>query len=191
MQTCNFHPQHDDIIHDLSYNYYGKRICSASADQYLKVWDMTTGAVVDKDGNEQQHNWELSDSWKVSRCFLTTFLYFQIQAHEAAVLKCCWAHPEFGNVIASCSFDRSIRVWEEVTSAADKNSSNGSGQKWSEVARLVDSRGTVQDIEFAPNHMGLKLATVSVDGALRIYEAMDVINLSHWTLMVRIRYFEG
>lgn len=26
-------------------------------------------------------------------------------------------------------------------------------------------------------------ACVSVDGVLRIYEAMDVINLAHWTLM--------
>ena len=29
-------------------------------------------------------------------------------------------------------------------------------------------------------------ATLSVDGILRIYEAMDVINLAHWTLMVRL-----
>jgi nucleoporin SEH1 len=53
-----------------------------------------------------------------------------------------------------------------------------------EKARLVDSRGTAQDIAFAPHYMGLKLATISVDGVLRIYEAMDVINLAHWTLMV-------
>jgi len=54
----------------------------------------------------------------------------------------------------------------------------------------VDSRGTVQDIAFAPHHLGLKLATLSVDGILRIYEAMDVINLAHWTLMVRLFCFE-
>lgn len=48
----------------------------------------------------------------------------------------------------------------------------------------MDSRGTVQDIQFAPSHQGLKLATVSVYGVLRIYEAMDVINLAHWTLTV-------
>ena len=32
-----------------------------------------------------------------------------------------------------------------------------SGKRWLEKARLVDSRGTVQDIAFAPNHLGLKL----------------------------------
>lgn len=25
-----------------------------------------------------------------------------------------WAHPEFGQVLASCSFDRTAAVWEEI-----------------------------------------------------------------------------
>lgn len=58
-----------------------------------------------------------------------------------------------------------------------------SGRRWVEKARLVDFRGTVQDIEFAPNHLGLKLAACSADGIVRIYEAMDIVNLSNWTLM--------
>lgn len=28
--------------------------------------------------------------------------------------KVTWAHPEFGQVIATCSFDRTAAVWEEV-----------------------------------------------------------------------------
>jgi nucleoporin SEH1 len=52
-----------------------------------------------------------------------------------------------------------------------------------ERARLVDSRGSVQDIEFGPKHLGLKLASTSTDGQVRIYEALDVMNVSHWTLM--------
>lgn len=58
------------------------------------------------------------------------------------------------------------------------------GKRWSEKARLQDSRATVQDIKFAPHYLGLKLATISADGVLRIYEATDIINLAHWTLMV-------
>lgn len=123
-----------------------------------------------------------------------------VQAHDASILKVAWAHPEYGQVLASCSFDRSIRIWEEDQSAATVSSStsaaaastatgtpgdtSATSRRWLEKARLVDSRGSVQDIAFAPNHLGLKLATVSVDGTLRIYEAMDVINLAHWTLMV-------
>lgn len=36
-----------------------------------------------------------------------------MQAHEGSVLKVSWAHPEFGQVIATCSFDRTVRIWEE------------------------------------------------------------------------------
>jgi len=25
-----------------------------------------------------------------------------------------WAHPDFGTIIATCSYDRSINIWEEV-----------------------------------------------------------------------------
>lgn len=48
---------------------------------------------------------------------------------------------------------------------------------------MTDSRGSIQSIEFAPSHLGLKIATCGSDGVVRIYEAMDFINLAQWTLM--------
>ena len=99
------------------------------------------------------------------------------KAHDSSVLKLSWAHPEFGQVIASCSFDRSIKVWEESEYEARPG-----GRRWIERAKLTDSRFIIQDIQFCPHHAGLKLATVSADGRLRIYEAMDVVDLSNWTL---------
>lgn len=47
----------------------------------------------------------------------------------------------------------------------------------------------VVDIKFSPRHLGLKLATGWVDGIVRIYEAMDIMNLSQWSLMVRYRFY--
>lgn len=35
------------------------------------------------------------------------------QTHSGSVWKVTWAHPEFGQVLASCSFDRTAAVWEE------------------------------------------------------------------------------
>ena len=35
------------------------------------------------------------------------------QAHTGAVLKLSWAHPEFGQVIASSSTDQRVLIWEE------------------------------------------------------------------------------
>lgn len=25
----------------------------------------------------------------------------------------CWAHPKFGNIIASCSYDKRVIIWKE------------------------------------------------------------------------------
>jgi len=140
--------QHDDIIHDISYDYYGKRMATCSSDQRIKIWDKN-------DKNE----WSCTSEWK---------------AHNGSVWKVNWAHPEFGQVIASCSFDRTVCIWEEEEEKGVK--------RWAKRATLVDSRDSVQDIKFAPRHLGLKIATASTDGYVRIYEAVDVTNLFHWSL---------
>ncbi len=74
------------------------------------------------------------------------------QAHDSSILKVIWSHPEFGQLLATCSFDRTIKIWEEA-----ENETMGSGRRWLERAKLGHARGTIQDIEFAPNHFGLKL----------------------------------
>ncbi|KAI3645979.1 hypothetical protein MP228_008907 [Amoeboaphelidium protococcarum] len=172
---AEFKHQHQDLVHDIAFNYYGKRMVTCSSDQRLKVWDK-----VKVHGQDGGYKWELSDTWK---------------AHDASVLKVDWAHPEYGQVVASASSDRSVRIWEEQPDAYVNNpapvpvalSSRSLNQiqksgRWIEKARLVDSRGTVHSIQFSPRFLGLKLATVSAEGVIRIYEAMDVINLAHWTL---------
>jgi nucleoporin SEH1 len=53
---------------------------------------------------------------------------------------------------------------------------------WYPKAQLSDSRKQVQDIAFSPSYLGLKLASGSADGSVRIYEAIDVMNLNHWPL---------
>ena len=57
-----------------------------------------------------------------------------------------------------------------------------SSPNWRNAAQLVDARDTVHAIAFAPRHMGLRIATASADGFVRMYEAIDVLNLSHWPL---------
>lgn len=48
---------------------------------------------------DNQGNWKLTAAWK---------------AHSGSVWKVTWAHPEFGQVLATCSFDRTAAVWEEI-----------------------------------------------------------------------------
>lgn len=77
-----------------------------------------------------------------------------------------WAHPEFGSIIASASFDRTVKVWEQVATPEFEHqaSVNGSGyslgsSRWVERVVLSDAKGTVRSVEFAPHHFGLKLVS--------------------------------
>jgi nucleoporin SEH1 len=153
-----FPTHHDDLIHDISYDYYGKRLATCSSDQKIKVWDQN-----------ENGEWVLTTDWR---------------AHSGSVWKLAWAHPEFGQIIASCSFDRTVVIWEE----AEDEKGN---KKWISRATLVDSRDSVSDIKFAPRHVGLKLATCSADGFVRIYEAIDVMNLAHWPLIDEFEAYKG
>jgi WD40 repeat protein len=53
----------------------------------------------------------------------------------------------------------------------------------------MDSKGSVRDIAFSPSWLGLQLATCSGDGYTRIYEAVDLTNLSQWALMDNFEIF--
>ncbi|RXN05911.1 centrosomal protein of 192 kDa-like [Labeo rohita] len=106
------------------------------------------------------------------------------QTHSGSVWRVTWAHPEFGQVLASCSFDRTAIVWEEIV--GESNDKQRGQSHWIKRTTLVDSRTSVTDVKFAPKHMGLMLTTCSADGVVRIYEAPDVMNLSQWSLQHEI-----
>ncbi|KAG1681672.1 Nucleoporin SEH1 [Nymphon striatum] len=145
---------HKDLIHDVSYDFYGRRLATCSSDQSIKVWDL---------GDDGE--WYMTANWKT---------------HSGSVWRVTWAHPEFGQVIATCSFDRTAVIWEEHV--GDKSFAERSQCHWIKRASFVDSRTSVTDVKFSPKHLGLQLATCSADGILRIYEAADVMNLSQWSL---------
>jgi WD40 repeat protein len=102
------------------------------------------------------------------------------------VWKLQWAHPQYGRILASCSFDRTVAIWEELnhqSSAADFGSAAHKGpprkSNWKLRTRR-DSQEPVTDIAFAPRSLGLQLATVSGDGYVRIYKPDDAHNLEFW-----------
>ncbi|XP_002411485.3 nucleoporin SEH1 [Ixodes scapularis] len=147
---------HNDLVHDVAYDFYGKRLATCSSDQTVKVWDRG------EDGD-----WHCSASWKT---------------HSGSVWKVTWAHPEFGQVLATCSYDRMATVWEELVAGKGLNGGERGQSHWIKRTSLVDSRTSVTDVKFAPKQLGLQLATCSADGMVRVYEAPDVMNLSQWSL---------
>ena len=73
--------------HDVQLDYYGKQLASAGSDRRSKIFDIV-------DGNQRQQTAELT-------------------GHEGPVWQVAWAHPEFGKILASCSYDRQVFVWKE------------------------------------------------------------------------------
>ncbi|CAI5757961.1 unnamed protein product [Candida verbasci] len=150
---------HEELIHDIKYDYYGKHIATVSSDQHIKVFDLDL----------QTSTWILNDSWK---------------AHDSSIVRVSWAHPEFSSskIIASCSFDRTVKIWQE-----QPDEMNGSGKKWLKLATLaIESYGPIYDVKFAPNHLGFKLGCVGSDGIFRIYESLEPNDLTNWALTVEI-----
>uniref|UniRef100_A0A914C3Z8 Nucleoporin SEH1 n=1 Tax=Acrobeloides nanus TaxID=290746 RepID=A0A914C3Z8_9BILA len=117
------------------------------------------------------------------------------ETHGGAVWKVRWAHPTFGQILATCSFDNTVHIFEEtVPDTSDQSLSRtgvqsgkfDSSNRWRRRRALTDSGSNVTDIQFAPHFLGLMIATCNALGKVIIYEAEDVLDLDNWTIV-----FEG
>lgn len=105
------------------------RLERTDRDRFLfQVWDLNDSG-----------QWNCSASWKVGRTYYGSMIRSvgivgtygagsrhgillidvanlapSVQVHSGSVWKVTWAHPEFGQVLATCSFDRTAAVWEEI-----------------------------------------------------------------------------
>ena len=78
---------HQDVVHDVAMDYYGKRLATCSSDRLVKIFAV---------GAAEQSN------------ALAT-----LSGHEGPIWQIVWAHPKFGSIIASCSYDRKVIIWKE------------------------------------------------------------------------------
>ncbi|SCU96848.1 LAMI_0F07954g1_1 [Lachancea mirantina] len=148
---------HEDLIHDVAYDFYGRHVSTCSSDQHIKVFKL------DKETNE----WQLSDSWK---------------AHDSSVVSLDWASPEYGRMIASASYDKMVNLWEEEPDAPEC-----SGKRWTKLCTLNDATGPLFSVKFAPGHLGLRVGAIGNDGILRLYEALEPSDPRSWILSTEVK----
>ncbi|GMM32614.1 GTPase-activating protein [Martiniozyma asiatica (nom. inval.)] len=121
---------HQDLIHDAVLDYHGKRLATCSSDKLVKIFALS----------QQQQQ-----------------LQATLKGHEGPVWQLGWAHPKFGSILASCSYDGKVLIWKEEAS------------QWSIVAQHSHA-ASVNSISWAPVEYGAQLLCSSSDGTCSIIE---------------------
>ena len=179
---------HNGYIQDVAYDYYGKRYVTGSADGSIKVWDSKIVEVEDENMDIDEINNQQMIAASTTKKRKKQYFHVDVQNKGTSVKRISWAYPEFGQIFASCDGNGCITIWEEQIKLWDEQSK--SNNSWVKKAELRDTQASVNKIEFAPRHLGLKLAAGSSDGYIRIYEAVDIMNLLHWPLQEEFQAFD-
>eukprot|EP00741_Cyanophora_paradoxa_P005660 tig00000939_g5487.t1 len=138
LNSKTFDPLHEDQIHDIAMDYYGKRLATCSSDRIIKIFD-----IVDAGGAEERQQ-----------------LLAEIRGHEGPVWQVAWAHPKFGNILASCSYDRRVMLWKETQP-----------NQWGKIYEYTHE-SSVNSIAWAPHEFGLILACASSDSTISVLTHM-------------------
>lgn len=117
---------HEDMIHDAEMDYYGLRLATCSSDHSVKIYDVK--------GQTQS-------------------LVADLKGHCGPVWQVAWAHPKFGYILASCSYDRKVIIWKE-------------NREWTKSYEYANHDSSVNSIAWAPMEFGLILACGSSDGTI-------------------------
>eukprot|EP00803_Ostreobium_quekettii_P010350 evm.model.scf_81.6 EVM.evm.TU.scf_81.6 scf_81:68013-72624(-) len=130
----SFETGHTDMVHDIQLDYSGRRLATCSSDRTIKIFDVS--------GDQQM-------------------LVGDLQGHSGPVWQVAWAHAKYGSVLASCSFDNTVIVWQELEDG-----------RWTKVYQTPPSLHTasVNSICWAPYELGLILACASSDGTVSVME---------------------
>ncbi|KAK9503326.1 hypothetical protein O3M35_011925 [Rhynocoris fuscipes] len=116
---------HSDDILDVQVDYYGLAMATCSSDGTIKIFHLKTQELIT-----------------------------ELKGHSGPINELSWAHPKFGCLLASCSFDKRIIIWKEE-------------RGWMKMNELL-LNAAATCIQFAPYQFGLSLACGSLDGKVNI-----------------------
>ena len=154
--TKQVRTEHKDLIQDIAFDFYGKRVATASLDQTVKIWNIN-----------ENNDWVFKEELKVKSKLTVTLspilirkMIFQI---NPGLSKVAWAHPEFGSLIA-VACDKHVWIYEETCLGSGKGDKSGWVKR---TPPLSDARAAITDLKFAPKFLGLQLAICSQNGEVR------------------------
>ncbi|EPY32394.1 protein transport protein SEC13 [Strigomonas culicis] len=129
VNTAPQEQEHKDLIHDTQFDFYGQLLATAGSDRTVGVYTAAGGPL---------------------RRIAT------LSGHDGPVWAVKWAHPRFGKIVASGSYDQKAILWKEQA------------QGWGPIHVISVHRGSVNAVDWAPDIYGPILATASSDGTIAV-----------------------
>ncbi|GAA5951320.1 hypothetical protein JCM3765_002443 [Sporobolomyces pararoseus] len=172
-QSLAISSSHSDLITSLLFSPQSTHLATCSLDSQIRIVQRNT----------------------------STGLYDQNQvifkAHDGPVLSLSWSKPQFGLILASGGVDGTIKIWKQPDQSqllshhhnhnkSRHGSTRHSNQNWILCTTFTEPRGTIRSLEFSPSEFGLKLASISSDSRLRIWECIDPIKVNDFNLVQEI-----
>jgi len=85
----------------------------------------------------------------------------EICRHDGAVWCVSWAHPKYGNILASAGYDGKVLIWREQ------------GGAWQCIYDFAHHKASVNIVSWSPHEAGCLLACASSDGNVSVLEFKD------------------
>lgn len=146
--TTTIESQHSDMIHDCQFDYYSKKLATCSSDSSIKIFDV---------------------NGDIYHCSAT------LNVHEGPVWQVSWAHPKFGVLLASCSYDGSIVVQKELSTG-----------NWIRIMEHKFPDASVNSIAWAPHEFGLVLACATSEGKVAVFEYKNNSWYALWVCLFQL-----
>lgn len=124
--------QTSGMIHDCQFDYYSRKLAMCSSDHTITIYDVH---------GENYHRAAV------------------LQEHTGPVWQVDWAHPRFGVVLASCSYDGTAIIWRET-------SPNHWERIW--VHQAPAPSCSVNSVSWAPSEEDLVLGIASSSGEVTV-----------------------
>ncbi|XP_063723163.1 protein SEC13 homolog [Symsagittifera roscoffensis] len=160
---------HSDMIHDAQFDFPGRRVATCSSDRTVRIYQ------VESSGTGHSNSTSSSSDYKQQHRLIAI-----LDGHDGPVWQVCWAHPKFGSLLASCSYDRKVILWKEspvVTSGgtlSSNPSNSATNSTWTKFHEYDQHKSSVNSIIWAPHELGLVLAACSSDGSASVIDYTGV-----------------
>lgn len=100
----------------------------------------------------------------MAQCENTIIDIHILYSHEGAVWCVAWAHPKYGNILASAGYDGKVFIWKEQ---------GAQNSQWQRIYDFPLHKASVNIVSWSPHEAGCLLACASSDGNVSVLEFKD------------------